>query len=439
MSFFKRFIPLFASVIFLLACTVSEAVTQTVAPPTLTPAPVIVTVTATITPTETPTETPEPPPAEPPTATAQPPAGTPIAHLPAGQSIKITFIHMLDGAQGWAIGGLLDGGSSDHVFSTSDGALTWKDITPPEPAPADPQTPKKAIGFFMDAQKAWVAFSGVDIVAPSQAYIWYTTDGGAAWQYSGLTEPALYQEAYVPSDFFFVDALHGWMMAHVGAGMNHDYYALLATVDGGATWKTLISPQGDTSTTQSCSKSGLAFVTPQDGWMAMDCHGVAPFPYFFKTQDGGATWEQITLSVPPAAPNIFSDGYCGLADPTLFTPTSGDYFLDCKQYTDNGTTPRGFLYETTDAGASWKVYPYPGGHLQFVNASTAYALGRNIQRSNDAGHTWTLVRAVNWDGQFSFIDANTAWAVATDSGQIALVKTKDGGATWQEIKPKIAP
>ncbi len=434
----KRFLPLFVGLFLLVACGLPSAVTNTAAPPTPTVEPTIfaLTPTSAIPPTETsqplpPTDTPIP---------VQPPIGAPIAHLPAGQEIKITFIQMLDGDQGWAIGGL--NGNSDHILRTSDGGLTWKDTTPPEPAPADPQTAKKAIGFFMDPQKAWVAFSGPDMVAPEAVYIWYTTDGGAIWNYSALTEPALHSEAYLPSDLSFVDAQHGWMMAHVGAGMNHDYYALLATSDGGATWQTLISPFADNSGTQGCYKSGLVFVTPQEGWMTVNCHGVVAIPYFFKTHDGGATWgESVNLPAPPAMPNLFdqNQGYCDMQPPTFFSPTSADLILDCVQYTNDVATKQSFLYETKDAGATWNVYAYPGGPLRFIDSSTAFALGRDLQRSEDAGHTWASVRAVNWDGQFSFIDAQTAWAVATDNGQIALVKSINGGSTWQEIKPKVAP
>ena len=46
---------------------------------------------------------------------------------------------------------------------------------------------------------------------------------------------------------------------------------------------------------------------------------------------------------------------------------------------------------------------------------------------------------MNWDGQFSFVDLNTGWAVATNAGQIALVRTVDGGGTWQEVRPVVAP
>ena len=455
----KRLIPLFITILLLLGFSLPTAVTSTVVPPSPTPAlqtdtpaagsssSAVSAAPATDTPaagasssaSSSASHSGSLSSGQPPVATAQPPSGAPIAHLPAGQDIKITFIKMLDAGNGWGIGGL--NGNSDHVFRTADGGLTWKDLTPAEPTPANPQTPKKAIGFFMDAQKAWVAFYGSDTTPPSQDYVWYTTDGGATWNYSGLTEPALYSESYVPTDLSFADAQHGWMMAHVGAGMNHDYYALLATTDGGATWKTLISPQGDNSGTQGCYKSGLVFDSTQAGWMTVDCHGVVAIPYFFKTQDGGAAWTSVNLPAPSSAPNMFNSNQsaCDMTPATFLSATGVDLVLDCSDFTTNPSTKQSFLYETTDGGSSWNTYAYPGGPLQFIGTQTAFALGHNIQRSADGGHTWTAVKTVQWDGQFSFLDANTAWAVATNSGQIALVKTTNGAVTWQEIKPKVGP
>lgn len=416
----KRIVLLLAGLLLLLACSVpSAAITLTATPvtePTSTPEMIPATETVSAPVTDTP-------------APASPPLGTPISHLPAGQALKLTLIHMLDESQGWAI-------ASDHILRTTDGALTWKDITPPEPASSEP---KNAIGFFMDSQTAWVAFTAGVLLADQTATIWRTFDGGTSWQYSALTEPALHQDGYSPANLSFVDPQHGWMLVHVGAGMNHDYFVLLATANGGETWQTLISPQQDSSDTQVCYKNALTFVSPQDGWMTVDCHGVIAIPYIYKSHDGGKSWQTVQLPAPPSLPDIFNQGYCAPSDPILFGPTAGDLLFNCVQDVNNVSTPISFFYETTNDGASWNSYPYPGGTLQFVNASSAFALSRKIQRSDDAGHTWVAVKSVNWDGQFSFINPKTAWVIATDNGQSALVKTTDGGLTWQEIKPKVAP
>jgi photosystem II stability/assembly factor-like uncharacterized protein len=425
----KHLIPLIG-VLLMLACSLPALLTAT---PTAIPA------TDTVTPfvptqTETPAATSTTTPSATATVSAVPTQRVPIPHLTAGQAIKITYIHMLDVSNGWGIGGL--NGASDHVLHTTDGGQTWEDLTPPELALVSGG--KSAIGFFLDASKAWVVYASNDDIPLDQAYVWYTQDGGSTWQASELNDPDLFSEMYAPGELFFVDAQHGWLLIHVGAGMNHDYYVLLGTSDGGATWQTLISATGDTSGTQSCTKTGLVFATDQVGWMTIDCHGVAPVPYFFKTSDGGATWSKVELPTPTGTSNLFDQWYCGIHSPTLFTATAGDFVLQCNQF-DSGQTTKAYLYATEDSGVSWNSYAYPGGNLQFVTDTIAFALSRDIQRSGNAGHSWSFVKKVNWDGQFSFVDASRVWAVARDDDQIALVDSANGGQLWEEIHPTIAP
>jgi photosystem II stability/assembly factor-like uncharacterized protein len=75
--------------------------------------------------------------------------------------------------------------------------------------------------------------------------------------------------------------------------------------------------------------------------------------------------------------------------------------------------------------------------LVFFDAEEALLLGRDSYRSTDGGRTWSHVKTVNWDGQFSFVDPQRGWAVARANDEVALVKTVNGGGTWTEIKPTI--
>jgi len=68
-----------------------------------------------------------------------------------------------------------------------------------------------------------------------------------------------------------------------------------------------------------------------------------------------------------------------------------------------------------------------------------WAFGREISKTLDFGLTWERVKIVSWDGQFSFIDHDRGWAVARSGEEIAFVQTIDGGKTWQEIDPLVAP
>ena len=46
---------------------------------------------------------------------------------------------------------------------------------------------------------------------------------------------------------------------------------------------------------------------------------------------------------------------------------------------------------------------------------------------------------MDWEGQFSFVDAMAGWAVARSVDESALVRTLDGGRTWELLEPIISP
>jgi len=75
--------------------------------------------------------------------------------------------------------------------------------------------------------------------------------------------------------------------------------------------------------------------------------------------------------------------------------------------------------------------------LIFLDEQEGWAFGRDYYKTTDGGLSWVVVKTVNWDGQFSFVDSLNGWAVARNLDEIALVKTVDGGQTWQIIEPTI--
>jgi photosystem II stability/assembly factor-like uncharacterized protein len=113
-----------------------------------------------------------------------------------------------------------------------------------------------------------------------------------------------------------------------------------------------------------------------------------------------------------------------------------DYYSPPKQFTS-------YFYSSQDGGSTWTTVHLPNNvqasldRLFYFDANNALLLGRDIYKSADGGKTWTLVQTVNWDAQFSFVDAQHGWAVGGPAGAIALVNTVNGGKTWAVIKPVI--
>ena len=437
----KTIIPILLMLILLILAGCSTSVPVIPASSTPSPIPPTQTVppsTTPIPPTVTPTSTPLPP-----TPTATPVNA--IQHFPSGQEFTVTSINMMDANVGWATGGLENVG--DHVLRTSDGGTTWADLTPPEEAaPSDDR--KTATGFFQDAQTGWVIFSLTSGITPLQSVVWRTQDGGLSWQASQPLDLTNLTEFYYPDYLQFADSQNGWVMVHVGAGMNHDYFALFRSQDGGMSWSRIQDPYNDNSGTMSCSKTDLLFTDASHGWLTGDCHGVAPGVQLFKSSDGGLTWETVTLPDPASSPGLFStfDAACGAYDLFFFSNELGHLGVRCSFYDQDPTTYQYYLFTTLDGGINWISYTYPGETLYFFSEGTGWAFSNKIQLTTDGGYTWKTIANVSWtvksdftqSAEVDFISEQIGWGVARGREQPvppALVQTTNGGARWAMLIP----
>lgn len=389
------------------------------------------------------TPSPEPTPLR---ATRTPPA------LGAGLDLALNSIDMITANVGWATGRVPR--SDDRVLHTEDGGHTWADVSPPEPFRDDPHNPGPywAIGHFFDARTAIVVYS-------SSGIVWRTEDGGLSWKVPTAS-------IGIPQYFSFPTRSTGWALALDGyLTMGAEVAELFRSRDGGANWELVVDAINDARYLQECAKTGLAFANDEVGWVTLACqYGIwysdeTGEPWIETTADGGITWTQVPIPPPAGDPRLFapSDDFhqdCRLSSPRLFTPLNGVLALACTVQDLAGGHQRqaNFLYRTLDGGASWTTYEMPGSWLEVINQLHMWSIRPDvpftsasiphlyrIYRSDDAGASWALVNTTNWEGQFSFVDERLVFAIAlSPTGETALVKSSDGGASWQIIRPVTA-
>ena len=406
----------------LLAILISGCVTTAPAPVvavTQTPELILSTVTAvqlqpspTIAPTDIPT-----------------PAELPTALTPVGEQIQ--SIWMIDTQTGYSVWRTADGIRS--LKQTADSGLTWQEMAlPKELMAADRTTFDLLITANKSGPLLLVAASGEINDNTPRVYISANRDG--QWQpASDMDTTGL--ESFFVSQVDLQDAATARMLAHVGAGMNHDYIAVYRSQDGGMNWTRLLDPYGDTSGVQVCYKHQMFFLDDQHGWLSGTCNGVAAGVYLYLTNDGGTSWEEVQLPVPNDKPDLFTDfnQVCESAFPQKDDSGALDLAMTCKDMNDQFGPLEGYTYHLPANSDRWQIQSYPGGTLMVISQTKWVAAGTKWEQSADGGATWEEM-AVNFGLVDSFqVIGQNVWAITVkDDGSRSLVRSVDGGRNWIE-------
>ena len=258
-------------------------------------------------------------------------------------------------------------------------------------------------GFFIDANTGW----SIGDYANDGA-VWKTTDGGENW-----TEVRAADESGIQwRDIEFFDADTGYACADDGY--------IFKTVDGGATW-TMIA---DTSNYK-VDFAGLSVVTADLVYFSGDdC-------ILLKTTDGGASYTAQGDNTVFLDQDL--DGGIAFANDTV-----GVVISDSKS---------AHTWYTKDGGTNWNyvnivsVFPVAVTSNKLFDVSTDgnstfVIVGNNHCKfiSTNGGESYILSGDYGTSGSdksVDVIDANTIFVGGTAG---LIVKTLDGGATWDTLK-----
>ncbi len=336
----------------------------------------------------------------------------------------------------------------EHLFWTENNGRTWKEITPRKEN-SDHFGPI----FFLDRSHGWVTTREyTEESNPPANRVFCTRNGGKTWRNTvfGASAFQLDSDSY-PRAVFFSDPRHGWMIWH-WAVMNSYADTLLATTDGGRTWKKLPTPPGG---------GPMDFISALDGWMIGDPEVREPGiggPYddtLWVTHDGGVHWEV----VPVAAPTDSSHNVSRFIN-VKFT-NQRDGMLAAEEFvSSDDTLPRFVNLLTHDGGNTWQSTQFDGVSAEpsFGDTHTWWSVyGRNTDkisiREDNKVISYTLPMGLALDGDLGgleFADDSNGWAIYNNKNvplfsppgrgfaPQELLTTSDGGKTFQIITPPAA-
>jgi photosystem II stability/assembly factor-like uncharacterized protein len=273
------------------------------------------------------------------------------------------------------------------------------------------------------------------------------------WQYPQPTGNDLY-------DVCFADDLHGWAVGVTGI--------IIYTSDGGTTWE--LQQSGTTLTLRSVS-----FIDSSTGWVVGGEEYPVPGDYIILfTNDGGDHWIiQAEASTSCLRSVYFVDSGNGWAvgtDGTLLRTTNGGTiwtsqwtgspYIDFNEvlFTDiqNGwMASESGLFKTSNGGTNWSMQVEGQFNSVFfitqnIGWASTWGLGYGpafVFHTSDAFITWdTIASCGNYDSYCGFYsiffnDALNGWILENycswgwvSACSCSLLKTKDGGATWEYVE-----
>jgi photosystem II stability/assembly factor-like uncharacterized protein len=336
-----------------------------------------------------------------------------------------------------------------HLYWTESNGKTWREITPP-------RMPTRSIGqvYFLDRSHGWIiSTDALNEDVDARFYLFSTEDGGKTWR-TLLMQRASYdlKDDTFPSHIVFTDARHGWMFWH-WAMMNSMSESLLATTDGGRTWRRLPDPPGP---------GPVSFITARDGWMVGTSEGFQGIPNYednelWTTHDGGMHWQALHASLPTPGKDQgaafsavkFKNALEGvaLAGVMPFSLRPEDVW-------------RAFAFFTHDGGKTWNFSPLDNPSAYQIEASIVGThviwflsdfQGKNVEIREARNAIKPLFPSeISPEKHLSdtvFIDDLNGWIIYSDHGprldahgqrlaSTGLLSTNDGGRTFQIISPK---
>jgi photosystem II stability/assembly factor-like uncharacterized protein len=192
--------------------------------------------------------------------------GAPGPSAQAGAS-GIGGFHLISVDQGWVL-------TDNQLYWTADGGDTWDAITPPLPGGA-----ALAAVDFIDSLEGRVLMVATAAAGEDPVYsLGVTHDGGMTWETGTLALFAPGDVSASPDKAYmqWLGPQTGWLVIKRASGINFSIGSLFRTDDGGLTWTQFSIPVGEP----------VSFITSEIGWVA----GGAAGDELYRTADGGATW-----------------------------------------------------------------------------------------------------------------------------------------------------
>lgn len=328
-------------------------------------------------------------------------------------------LSMFDPQNGW-------GQSEEGLYRTRDGGQTWQQVAIPLP-----EGYLYINATFINPESAYIA--AYDPQSPPVLLL-LTRDSGQTWGQAAISSrspsfPVLLR----------IDDQTLFLFEGLGVGAGSQGIALSRSTDGGQTWQETFAHVPGSIDNPSLPLGGIkslpAFLDSDLGFIG----GSRPMEndiYFFRTEDGGRSWQPQALPVPSSI-----TGYMAMTQNPITIPGNATTLIAPVLFSQPEGDPQLVFFTSPDRGQTWHAstpLAYGGAYF-FLDPQTAWAWADGaLYATRDGGRSWQAIPDNLPEGasinQLNFVDTETGWALVFEPDfQTYLYTTRDGGQTWQPL------
>ncbi len=260
--------------------------------------------------------------------------------------------------------------------------------------------------YFLDSDPNYGWLCGWDF-QNRYGSILRTTDGGQTWSGTRVADAGQLES------ITFVSPLVGYTSGNCShCGMNSG--VIKKSTDGGRTWFD-VTPAGYYG-----SLWGNFFLDENNGWVIGEgCNGTGQ--YFFKTTDGGRSWTSFYTN----------QGETGLTDLIMLDKDGLGYAVSSGYLWQTGDGGRSWRIISKTGGVDWQEEIAISGNsflMPYALTCTGHGAGGGMRFSVDGGKTWRDHRLSNQMFGAFLLDSLRGWIAGKEP---VVYYTSDGGLTWQ--------
>ena len=326
------------------------------------------------------------------------------------------------------------GGVGGGVWKTEDAGMTWRNVT--DGSDFGTSSVGSLAVSESDPNVVYVGMGEHSIRGVTTSHgdgVYRSTDAGRTWTHLGLEATRAISRIRIHPD----DPDHVYVAAQGSPFSPNPERGIYRSTDGGENWELVLHVDENTG----ASDLSMDRTNPRILYAAMWDHDREPWVVrsggpgsgFWKSTDGGDTWEEINSGLPDLMGKTAID--VSPADPDrVWALIEADEEGDGIWRSDNGG--RSWTQLNSDRVLRARAWYYIEVYADPEDRETVYVMNSPFLRSIDGGRTWETIQTPHVDHHDLWIDPEDADVMISANDGGATISF-NGGETWstQENQP----